>query len=494
MKLSTLIKEIKVKERTFLDHHSKIESLCFDSRAVITGSLFVAVRGTSNDGHRYISQAIERGAAAVLCEEIPEDVISATSCNRQIPFILVENSREALSLVASAFYGHPSRALKLVGVTGTNGKTTTVTLLYRLFTAMGYACGLISTIENYIDTTRLPSRHTTPDALELNQLLAKMVEKGCTYCFMEVSSHAIDQERVAGLSFDGAIFSNLTHDHLDYHQTFAEYLRCKKQLFDNLPSNAFALVNSDDKNGKVMIQNCAAKKYTYACKRMAHFTARVVEQSIEGMLLRIDDIELSTSFIGKHNAYNLLAVYGVARLLDVEKEVVLRHLSTLKSVSGRLEYLIGMKGITAVVDYSHTPDALENVLSTLHEIVSPEQALYTVVGCGGDRDKTKRPKMARIAFENSTQVIFTSDNPRTENPMDILNDMLEGLTPQERDHCLIIPDRREAIKTSILMAPPKSIILVAGKGHEDYQEINNIKYPFDDKGILREYLNVLPPF
>ena len=496
MKLSTLIEGIQCNTRTLPEIDPTIEALCFDSRKVTPGGLFVAICGTQSDGHQYITQAIERGAVAVLCEKIPEGVTTAAPNNeeiqkgalRQIPYILVKNSREALGWVASAFYGHPSRALKLVGVTGTNGKTTTVTLLYRLFTSMGYACGLISTIENYIDNIRLPSHHTTPDALELNQLLSNMVSRGCTCCFMEVSSHAADQGRVAGLSFAGAVFSNLTHDHLDYHQTFAEYLRCKKQLFDNLSSDAFALVNSDDKNGKVMLQNCAAQQYDYACKRLAHFTCRVVEQSIEGMLLRIDGAELSTPFIGRHNGYNLLAVYGVARLLGAEKEEVLRLLSTLKSVSGRLEYLTGKKGITAVVDYAHTPDALENVLSTLQEIVVPEQALYTVVGCGGDRDKTKRPKMARIAFENSTQVVFTSDNPRTENPMDILNDMLEGLTPQERDHCLIIPDRREAIKTSILMAPPKSIILVAGKGHEDYQIVNNVKSHFDDKEVIREFL------
>jgi len=492
MKLSDVIIDLKIKKRTSPEIDPEVSALCFDSRVVAPGSLFVAIRGTQSDGHQYIAQAIARGASAILCQELPakEEALSTSQSETEnsIPYIVVENSRDALGLVASAFYGHPSRALTLVGVTGTNGKTTTVTLLYRLFRAMGYACGLISTIENYIDNTRLPSHHTTPDALELNQLLAEMVARGCAFCFMEVSSHAVEQGRVAGIFFSGAVFSNLTHDHLDYHGTFAEYLRCKKLLFDRLAPDAFALVNTDDKNGEVMIQNCAAQTFTYACKRMASFAARVVEQSIEGMILRIDGAELSTPFIGRHNAYNLLAVYGVARILGAEKEEALRLLSSLQSVSGRLEYLTGKKGITAVVDYAHTPDALKNVLSTLQEILTPEQALYTIAGCGGDRDKTKRPKMARIAFENSTQAIFTSDNPRTENPVDILNDMLAGLTVEERNRCIAIPDRREAIKTAILMAPPKSIILVAGKGHEDYQDINNVKHHFDDKEVIREYL------
>ena len=485
MKLSILTKDLTIKKRTISEVDPEVSALYFDSRVVTPGSLFVAICGTQSDGHQYIAQAIARGAVAVLCQEMP---LSEHGASSQIPFIVVENSRNALGLVASAFYGYPSRSLTLVGVTGTNGKTTTATLLYRLFTAMGYACGLLSTIENYIDNTRLPSHHTTPDALELNQLLSEMVARGCAFCFIEVSSHAVEQGRVAGIFFSGAVFSNLTHDHLDYHHTFAEYLRCKKLLFDNLTPNAFALVNIDDKNGQVMIQNCAAHTFTYACRQMAHFPARVVEQSIEGMILRIDGVELSTPFIGRHNAYNLLAVYGVARILGGEKEEVLRLLSSLKSVSGRLEYVRGKKGITAVVDYAHTPDALKNVLFTLQEVLTPEQALYTVVGCGGDRDKTKRPEMARIAFDNSTQVIFTSDNPRTENPMAILDDMLAGLTTEERSHCITIPDRREAIKTAILMAPPKSIILVAGKGHEDYQIIHNIKHPFDDKEVIREFL------
>ena len=483
MNLSTLIQELRLKERTLPDVNPDIGSVCFDSRKVTPGALFVAIHGTQTDGHAYIPQAIERGAMAILCEKLPE------WSSLQVPCMVVENTQEALGYVASAFYGHPSRALKLVGVTGTNGKTTTVTLLYRLFKELGFACGLISTIENYVDNTRLPATHTTPDALELNQLLAEMVAKGCAYCFMEVSSHAIDQGRVAAVFFSGAVFSNLTHDHLDYHHTFAAYLQCKKRLFDNLSSHAFALVNADDKNGKVMLQNCAAQKYTFACKSVAHFTGRIVEQSVEGMLLRIDGSELSTSFIGRHNASNLLAVYGTARLLGFEKEEVLRLLSKLQCVSGRLEYLKGKKEITAVVDYAHTPDALKNALLTLGEILAPGQALFTVVGCGGNRDQTKRPEMARIAFENSMQVIFTSDNPRFENPTDIIHDMLEGLTPQERDHCITIVDRREAIKTALLLAPKGSIVLVAGKGHEDYQDINGIKHHFDDKEILREYLS-----
>ena len=479
MKLDTLTQALTPKVRTHPHLNPEIGAICFDSREVTPDTLFVAIRGTQADGHQYIPQALERGAAAIVCEE---------PATMPVPCIVVPDSKEALGLLASAFWGHPSRALKLVGITGTNGKTTTATLLYRLFMQMGYACGLLSTIENYVDTTRLPSHHTTPDAIALNQLLAGMVAKGCAFCFMEVSSHAIDQGRIAGVHFSGALFSNLTHDHLDYHHTFAAYLRCKKSLFDHLSPDSFALVNIDDKNGNVMLQNTAAKKYTYACKRLSDFSGRIVEQSMEGMLLRIDGTELSTPFIGRHNAYNLLAVYGAARLLGAEKEETLQIMSKLQSVSGRLEYIKGIKGITAVVDYAHTPDALKNVLTTLQEVLTPEQALYTVVGCGGDRDKTKRPEMARIAFEGSTMVVFTSDNPRSENPSDILNDMLAGLSAGEQARCLAIPDRREAIKTAILMAPQNSIVLVAGKGHENYQEINGIKHHFDDKEILLDYL------
>ncbi|MCL2501709.1 MAG: UDP-N-acetylmuramoyl-L-alanyl-D-glutamate--2,6-diaminopimelate ligase [Bacteroidales bacterium] len=481
MILSTLIQSIDVVRNSLPQSNPDIQSVCFDSRKLGPGALFVAVAGTQTDGHQYIMQAVEQGAAAIVCQQAPAGKLP-------IPCIEVANSREALGLIASAFYGHPSRSLTLVGITGTNGKTTTATLLYRVFKQLGYACGLISTIENYVDKLLLPSHHTTPDSIELNQLLADMVAKGCAYCFMEVSSHAIDQGRIAGLQFGGAIFSNLTHDHLDYHGSFAAYLQCKKRLFDRLSPEAFALVNTDDKNGKVMIQNTKAKTYSYACKSMADFPCRITEQSVEGMLLRIDGREISTSFIGKHNAYNLLAVYAAARLLGAEQQEVLQTLSTLKSVSGRLEYIKGKKGITAVVDYAHTPDALKNALNTLRKILMPEQALYTVVGCGGDRDKTKRPQMARIALEQSSQVIFTSDNPRSEDPMDILQDMLHGLTSQEKARCLCIADRREAIKTAILMAPPKSIVLVAGKGHENYQEIKGIKHHFDDKEILAEYL------
>jgi len=485
MKLELLIHLLEPKQRTHPNLNPDVLAISFDSRKVSAGTLFVAVSGTQTDGHQYITQAIEKGAVAIVCEKVVEQPDS------QIPFIVVENSKEALGLLASTFWGHPSHALHLIVVTGTNGKTTTATLLYRLFKELGYACGLISTIENFVDNTVLPSSHTTPDALELNQLLADMVAIGCAYCFMEVSSHAIDQGRVAGVRFKGAVFTNLTHDHLDYHITFAEYLKCKKRLFDHLPADAFALVNIDDKNGKVMLQNTIAQKYSYACKTMADFAGRVVEQSVEGMLVRIDGAEISTSIIGRHNAYNLLAVYAVARLLDVPKEEILPLLSTLPCVSGRLEYIKGGNQITAVVDYSHTPDALKNALSTLNEILAPNQALYTVVGCGGNRDKTKRPQMARIAVENSTQAIFTSDNPRFEEPLDILNDMLMGLTDRERARCLTIPDRGEAIKTAILMAPPKSIILVAGKGHEDYQDIKGVKHHFDDKEICyTTFLNI----
>ncbi|MCL2726760.1 MAG: UDP-N-acetylmuramoyl-L-alanyl-D-glutamate--2,6-diaminopimelate ligase [Bacteroidales bacterium] len=485
MKLEILIHHLEPKQRLHPNLNPDVSAICFDSRKVSPGTLFVAVCGTQTDGHQYITQAIEKGAVAIVCEKFVEQPVP------QVPYIVVEDSKEALGLLASAFWGHPSRALHLIGITGTNGKTTTATLLYRLFKDLGYACGLISTIENYVDNTVLPSTHTTPDALELNQLLADMVAGGCAYCFMEVSSHAIDQGRISGIRFSGSVFTNLTHDHLDYHITFAEYLRCKKRLFDHLPSDAFALVNIDDKNGKVMLQNTIANRYSYACKTMADFSGRVIEQSVEGMLVRIDGTEISTSIIGRHNAYNLLAVYAVARLLGVPKEEVLPLLSTLQCVSGRLEYVKGGNQITAVIDYSHTPDALKNALSTLNDILAPNQSLYTVVGCGGNRDKTKRPEMARIAVENSTQAIFTSDNPRFEDPLDILNDMLLGLTDQERARCLSIPDRREAIKTAIVMAPPKSIILVAGKGHEDYQDIKGVKHHFDDKEICyTTFLNI----
>ena len=482
MKLLALIEELRPKRYLHPEIDPEITSLCFDSRSVAPGALFVAIRGTQADGHRYITQAVKQGAPAIVCEELPAITSS------QITYIVVENSGEALGILASTFYGHPSRALRLVGITGTNGKTTTATLLYHLFRALGYACGLISTIENFIDNIRKPTHHTTPDALELNQLLSDMVAKGCAFCFMEVSSHAIDQGRVSGIHFSGAVFTNLTQDHLDYHHTFAEYLRCKKRLFDLLPSSAFALTNHDDRNGEVMLQNTIAQKYTYACKSMADFCGRIVEQSIEGMLIRLDGTEVSSPFIGRHNAYNLLVVYAVARLLGAEKEETLRIISTLPSVSGRLEYIKGKNQITAVVDYSHTPDALKNALATLQEILTPEQALYTVVGCGGNRDKIKRPQMARIAIENSTQAIFTSDNPRFEDPVDIIGDMLDGLTDQECARCIAIPDRRQAIKTAVLLAPKKSIILVAGKGHEDYQEINGIKHHFNDREILQEYL------
>ena len=482
MKLTTLISHIPVRQLTGAPEALHIEALSFDSRSIPAKTLFFALRGSQTDGHQYIAAAIDKGALAVVCEVLPEQL------QPSVVYIQVENSQIALGLIASAFYGQPSRALQLVGITGTNGKTTTATLLYRLFSQMGYACGLLSTIENYVGDTRLPSQHTTPDALELNQLLAQMVARGCAYCFMEVSSHAIDQERIAGLQFSGAIFSNLTHDHLDYHHTFAAYLSCKKRLFDQLGSEAFALVNIDDKNGKVMLQNTRARSYSYACSRMADFHVKIIEQSIEGMLLRIDGQEISSPFIGRHNAYNLLAVYATARLLGREADECLLALSALQSVSGRLEYQRGRKGITAVVDYAHTPDALQNVLQTLQEIRRPQQALYTVVGCGGNRDKSKRPKMARIAFDNSSQVIFTSDNPRHEDPQAILDDMLQGLNPEETRRCLCIPDRREAIKTAILLAPENSIILVAGKGHEDYQEIHGVKHHFDDKEVLATFL------
>jgi len=391
-------------------------------------------------------------------------------------------------MLADAFYLHPSAKLSLTGVTGTNGKTTTVTLLYRLFSDLGYTCGLISTIANYIGSREIPTSHTTPDAVTINGLLDEMIREGCTHCFMEVSSHAIVQDRIRGLRFSGGVVTNLTHDHLDYHKTFSAYRDAKKSFFDTLPPESFALVNDDDKNGKIMIQNCKAQKYTYACKKMADHNARILENSVDGMQLNIDGSEIWSSLIGMHNAYNLLAVYACSRLLGTPKEETLRILSSLKTVSGRMEYVRGGNNITAVVDYSHTPDALKNVLLTLKDLLKPGQELVCVVGCGGNRDKTKRPVMAQIADQYSHLCVFTSDNPRFEDPEDILDQMMAGLTSEQQNRHLRITDRRQAIKTAVLTALAGTVILVAGKGHETYQDIQGVKTHFDDKEILRELL------
>ena len=453
-----------------------ISSVCFDSRKVEKGSLFIAVPGTKTDGHDFIDKAVSSGAVAVICKFVPSDIVSG------ITYIKVENTAEALGWVASAFYDNPSRKLKLVGITGTNGKTTTVTLLYQLFKKLGFKTGLLSTVINYIHETPVETTHTTPDSLTINKLLHEMVQQGCSYCFMEVSSHSVVQNRIAGLLFAGGVFSNLTHDHLDFHKSFDEYLKAKKEFFDKLTIGSFALVNKDDKNGMVMVQNTVANVYTYALKSMADFKARIIEKHFEGMLLNINGIEIWTHFIGLFNAYNLLAVYSTASLLFKDESQILTVLSTLVPVTGRFECVRSGKGILAIIDYAHTPDAIGNVLSTIRELTEGTPAkVITVVGAGGDRDKTKRPEMARIAYTNSDTLILTSDNPRTEEPSAILNDMTDGLSYKESLNTLVITDRREAIRTASRMAGPGDIILIAGKGHETYQEINGVKYHFSDR-------------
>ncbi len=480
MKLSKLLNSVKVLSVSG-NREADILSVCFDSREVKEGSLFVAVKGGTSDGHDFIGKAIEAGATAVICEVAPSVSLSAT-------IVCVEDSHKALGFVASSFFDNPSDKLKLVGITGTNGKTTTVTLLYQLFTSLGYKCGLLSTIANYVFDKRIEATHTTPDPIETNALLAQMADSGCEYCFMEVSSHSLDQSRVCGLNFAGAIFSNITHDHLDYHKTFQEYIRVKKSFFDNLPPAAFALTNMDDKNGLVMLQNTLAHKYTYSCTSLADFNCRIIEKGLDGMLVRIDSREVWTRFIGEHNAYNLLAIYSSAILLGADKEEVLVQLSSLTSVSGRLEYLKGLNKLTAVVDYAHTPDALENVLKTLKDCAG-ESEIVAVFGCGGNRDKSKRPEMAQIAAKYSDKIIVTSDNPRFEEPESIIEDIKAGFTPKERAGVLFITDRREAIKTALLMSKEGSIILVAGKGHENYQDIKGVKHHFDDKEVISDVFN-----
>ena len=449
----------------------------FDSRKVVPGTLFFATRGTQADGHAYIPAAVAAGAAAVVCEELPaERPVGVT-------FVQVPDSTVALGQVASAFYGHPSRRLKLVGVTGTNGKTTTATLLYRMFRRLGYKAGLISTVVYCVDDREIPSTHTTPDSIRLNAMMAEMVEAGCDYCFMEVSSHSLVQHRTAGLAFVGGIFSNITHDHLDYHKTFAEYIRAKKLFFDGLPAGAFALTNADDRNGMVMVQNTKATVKTYALQSFADFRCRIVETLLDGMLLNLDGSEVWVKFLGRFNAYNLTSVYATALLLGARRDEVLRILSDLTSVDGRFEPIHSKEGVTAIVDYAHTPDALQNVIGTINEIRKKDQRLYVVVGCGGNRDATKRPEMAKIAVDGSDMAVLTSDNPRLEEPGAIIEQMKSGLEPGAR--YLAITDRREAIKAAVALARPGDIILVAGKGHETYQDVGGVKHHFDDREEVR---------
>ena len=460
-----------------------VKDIQFDSRKVGAGTMFVAQRGTKVDGHSYIAGAVEKGAVAVVCEELPERL------SEGVAYVKVKDSSEALGFMAANWYGHPSEQLKLVGITGTNGKTTTVTLLHRMFRQLGYHVGLVSTIVNKIDEEELPTGHTTPDALELNQLLRRMVDAGCSYAFMEVSSHAVVQHRIAGVRFAGAIFSNITHDHLDFHKTMANYIAAKKGFFDGLDKEAWALVNVDDKNGRVMVQNTKAKVYTYGLQHDADYRCKILENTFEGMHLVVDGSEMWCRLVGKFNAYNLMAIYGAAVLCGVEKAEALRILSALEAAPGRFQYVNG-RGITGIVDYAHTPDALQNVISTIDGIRRQSQLLITVVGCGGDRDRTKRPEMAQIAAEGSDKVVLTSDNPRTENPDAILDEMEAGLTPQQLCHTVRITDRRQAIRTACMMAKEGDIVLVAGKGHETYQEVNGVRSHFDDVEELERELGI----
>jgi UDP-N-acetylmuramoyl-L-alanyl-D-glutamate--2,6-diaminopimelate ligase len=483
MKLLNLIASIELVSVSGNTDRS-IGALVFDSRKVTQDSIFFAIRGVSNDGHLFIDQVIASGCKTIVSE-------LAVNVPDEVTLIVVQDSSVALSQMASQFFGNPSQKLKLVGVTGTNGKTTTTTLLFNLFTGLGYHCGLISTVVNKIGDVEIPSTHTTPDPVRLNELLSQMVAQGCTHCFMEVSSHAVHQKRIGGLHFTGAVFTNITHDHLDYHKTFAEYIRVKKSYFDHLPQDAFALTNLDDKNGSVMLQNTSARKFTYALRTPADFKAKVLENQFSGLVLTLNGVELWSRLIGDFNAYNLLAVFAVSQLLGEDQTEVLTVLSNLESVEGRFQYLKSKSGITAIVDYAHTPDALENVLKTIGSIRTRNEQVYTVVGCGGDRDKAKRPEMASIACERSDKVILTSDNPRSEDPNQILRDMEEGVPGQHFKKVLTIVDRTQAIKTAIAMAEKGDIILIAGKGHEKYQEINGVKYDFDDLKITEEFFQKL---
>ncbi len=477
MILESLIKNIKpitVVGKTDID----ITGINIDSRKIQPGHLFVAIKGTQTDGHAYIEKAIQLGAVAILCEDLPTVCEEAT-------YIQVASTEDVVGKVATLFYGDPTSKLKLLGVTGTNGKTTIATLLYNMFRKLGYKCGLLSTVCNYIEEEQLPTSHTTPDPIELNQLLSKMVDAGCDYAFMECSSHAIAQKRIGGLRFAGGIFTNLTRDHLDYHKTFENYRDAKKAFFDALPKSAFAIINADDKNGMYMVQNCKATIKTYSTRAMADFKAKILECHFEGMYLDIDRHEVGVQFIGKFNVSNLLAVYGTAIMLGEKAEDILVVMSTLKSVNGRLDPVRSPEGYTAIVDYAHTPDALENVLNAIHEVLNGKGQVITVCGAGGNRDKGKRPLMAQEAVKQSDKVIITSDNPRFEDPQDIINDMLAGLDKQQMKKVLSIVDRKEAIRTACMMAKKGDVILVAGKGHEDYQEIKGVKHHFDDKEILR---------
>lgn len=479
MKLKEILKHIQVR-KIIGESDMEINGINMDSRLIEKGHIFIAVKGTQTDGHSYISKAIEKGAVAVICESLPEERMDG------VVYVEVEDSVGTVGKVATNFYDDPTSKMELVGVTGTNGKTTIATLLYNMFRYFGYKVGLISTVCNYIDDEAIPTEHTTPDPITLNKLLGRMAESGCKYVFMEVSSHSIAQKRISGLKFAGGIFTNLTRDHLDYHKTVENYLKAKKKFFDDMPKNAFCLTNLDDKNGLVMTQNTKAKIYTYSLRSLCDFKGKVLEDGFEGMLLDINNVEVNVQFIGRFNASNLLAVYGTACLLCKSADEVLRVLSMLHPVTGRFDAMRSKRGYTVIVDYAHTPDALVNVLNTIHEVLEDKGRVITVVGAGGNRDKGKRPIMAQEAVKGSERIIITSDNPRFEEPQDIINDMLAGLNMEQKSKILAIIDRKEAIRTACMLAQSGDVILIAGKGHENYQEIKGVKYHFDDKEIVKE--------
>lgn len=484
----SILKDILYKVTIEAVHGStdlSIEKIEFDSRKVSNNDVFVAIKGSLSDGHQFIDKAISLGATVVVCEDLPTTLLD------NITYVKVQNSNQALSYLAANYYNNPSQKLKLIGITGTNGKTTIASLLFQMFKKAGYKVGLLSTVKIMVDEVEYKATHTTPDSLTINQYLDEMVEVGCEFCFMEVSSHGIHQKRTESLHFEGGVFTNLSHDHLDYHDTFAEYRDVKKSFFDNLPKSAFAITNVDDKNGVVMLQNTVARKRTYALKTYADFKAQVLENQLSGLVLKINNDEVWTKLIGSFNAYNLLAIYGVALELGIESNEALRLLSELESVSGRFQFIISESKITAIVDYAHTPDALENVLKTIEDIRTKNEQLITIVGCGGDRDKTKRPIMANIAASLSDKAIFTADNPRTENPQTIIEEMEAGVEGQNFKKTMSILDRKQAIKTACQMANPGDIILIAGKGHETYQEINGVRHNFDDMQIVQELLKQL---
>jgi UDP-N-acetylmuramoyl-L-alanyl-D-glutamate--2,6-diaminopimelate ligase len=484
MQLQEVLYGVAIKELVG-NTNREVSGLAFDSRKVAKDSVFFAIKGTLSDGHAFIATTIAAGAMVIICEDLPADRLD------EVTYILVADSSSALGIMASNYYGNPSSKIQLVGITGTNGKTTIATLLFKLFVELGYKVGLISTVQNQINNEIIPATHTTPNPLALNELLNRMVLEGCGYCFMEVSSHAVVQHRIAGITFAGGVFSNITHDHLDFHGTFDNYIKAKRGFFDALPKGAFALTNADDKNGMVMLQNSKASKKTYALKQLADYKATVVENSFNGLHLDVDGVEVFFKLVGSFNAYNLLAAYGTALLLDQDQLAVLTTLSRLDGAEGRFEYVTSTNGVIGIVDYAHTPDAVQNVLSTIQNIRKGTELVITVIGCGGDRDKTKRPIMAQVACDWSDKVILTSDNPRTEDPQAIIYEMEQGVSPTNKRKTLSITDRKEAIKTACHLANPGDIILIAGKGHEKYQEVNGVRHHFDDKEILLEQFNLI---